>query len=174
MSVALDTVVLCLDVTPRATSQRELLAMRDKIREIEGYLAAQRAAGVPVLHLRPGGDAGVVTMTRLRPEPGETVFVWRDGTRPFDHGAFRDHLDALNPTLLRVICGARDEGSADFCMSLANVGYEIDWLRTDLAPDFDRLNNKHLASVTEVRHPRVAHRAMRKALAVDGRKRAND
>lgn len=174
MASALDAVVVCLDVTPRAPTTRALLAMRDKIRQIEIYLAGQREAGVPVIHLRPEAAANIESFTRLRPVVGEQVFVWPDGTRPFDLDPFRDYLDELNPTLLRVVCGLRDARSADFCMSLANVGYQIDWLRTDLAPTYDRMDHNQLASVTEVRHPRVAHRAMRKAPAADGRKRAND
>ena len=59
-------------------------------------------------------------------------------------------------------------------MRLANIGYDVHWLKVDLTADMDLMNASYAATLTEVSHPRVVHKRLGPANENLGRKRAND
>jgi hypothetical protein len=150
------------------------LRTRAKIRTVETYMDGVRADGGVLLHYRPAADAALETLSRLRPLDGEQMLTWEDGEDPFENRAFRVALDRLNPSSVLVLCGVRDGTSADLCMRLANIGYDVNWLKVDLTADLDLMNASYAATLTEVRHPRVVHKRLGSATENLGRKRAND
>lgn len=167
-------VLVCLDLRPRSTDRRALLRTRAKIRSVEAYMDGVRADGGVVLHYRPAADSALETLSRLRPLEGETVLTWDQDEDPFDNRAFRMALDGHDPSKVLLLCGVRDGASADFCMRLANIGYDVHWLKVDLTADMDLMNASYAATLTEVSHPRVVHKRLGPANENLGRKRAND